>query len=234
MLQNLTSTGQLVFDSTDLTAEGTTNWAAWHSFERGQSSISPAFIKKSGMGNISDIEPEFGGYSVRGRESTSLDMSQFYWSASDEANDLAGPSDRRITGVYNEDDHSTDSGLGLSISDLPYLAGGQYYQVNLYTTSYYGYGKLYASVGSGPLITQMGNGAVGDEYTEYFSVAYNPDNSAEVLNFTYLLDQKHPDYSVNFVSIQAVTLQVIPEPSTFWFLGGGLMWMVVRRWRRRF
>ncbi len=214
-LTNITTAGVSIAD-VYLSDAGDTNWAAWNTTQTGQSSISATQSKKAGTGTISDMLPS-GGTDVRGTSTTGgYSSTDFTWTTTDETSNSVAPGSGVITGIFNGTLNSA-VGVTFNITDLPTLTGGLLYQVNVYTTAYYAQGSFNAVIGAGtPTPTQLGNSHTSNKYTDYFSLAYNPDGLSDVLNITFADNRSHSNTN-NFdhVAIQAVAISVIPEPSSF-------------------
>lgn len=224
-LTNITSNGVAIGD-VDLTEVGTTNWAAWDvRVSSTSSSIAPTQFKESGNGTISSISP-FGDSAVRGTTSYSIYTDTFTWTTPDENSNTAAPSDGRLSGIFNSNLDTIGNGVSFNITDLATLTGGQYYQINVYTSTFRGTGKFNADINGGTAITQLGLEHDTTKNTDYFSIAYNPDDISDSLNISYELFSKTTAGSSHTV-IQAVGISIVPEPSCYALIAGALAFFCI-------
>lgn len=66
--------------------------------------------------------------------------------------------------------------------------------------------------------------------TDVFQFSYTPDSNSDTINFTYLHTPNTTGKSSSHSALQAVTISVIPEPSSvFLTLAGGITALGFRR-----
>ncbi|WP_269524599.1 hypothetical protein [Coraliomargarita parva] len=234
-LLNITSTGTAISE-VDLTATGTTNWALWDIFSSSTvSDLAPTASKNTGsatgIGIMSHITP-FGGTTVRGTTSINNYTDTFTWTQSDEASNIAAPSDGLAIGAFNGTLNTTGLGVTFNITDLAALSGGLYYEISVFTTSFRGTGEFNADINGTSTVTQAGIAHDTIKDTDYFSIAYNPDSTSDVLNISFELASLISGGSAH-TAIQAVSISIVPEPSTFALIAGCLAMVWIGLQRRR-
>lgn len=201
--------------SVDLSAIGTTNWAVWDSRSNPDSTPSPDFHMGSGTtGLISGISRTTGS-GVRGTENTgSYPSGVFTWS---NGNNNTVPA--QITGMFTTTDQ-TVAGVQFTITELPVLTDGQYYQINLYGSAYNGTAQVTATLGA---LTQSitGTATGGTKNIDLYQFLYNPDNQNDVLTLSSILFVDDGDSA--HALINAVAISIVPEPSSALIAGFGIL-----------
>ncbi len=204
----------------DLSAIGTLNWAAWDTDSGSTTSIAPTQVKAAGVGTVSSItESGTASSTVRGSTNRTSSVDTFTWTTSDESSNTAAPVDGILIGAFNTNLDHSDAGVQFNITDLAALTGGQYYEINIFTSAFRAQGILNASIVGDPgsLISQNGIYHGASKYTEYHTIAYNPDSISDSLNIAYdvLVEGTSGGETSSHISIQAVAYSIVPEPSTF-------------------
>ncbi len=224
----------------DISAVGTTNWAVWDTDSGDVTSIAPTQFKDGGVGTVGSITASsFGtaGNNVRGSTNRTSSVDTFTWTTADEASNTAAPADGILIGAFNSSLDNAGAGVQFNITDLAALTGGQFYEINIYTSAFRAQGKLNASIegDAGSLISQNGIYHDASKYTEYYTIAYNPDSTSDILNiaFDMLDDGTSGGETSSHISIQAVAYSIVPEPGTYALLAGCLAFTWIAFARRR-
>jgi hypothetical protein len=226
--------------SVDLTAAGSTHWAAWNRTNTTNvSSASPNYTKTGGTGTISAItttnssaivEPAAYAATVRGTNSSTSypDSPVFSWSTMDSSS--SAPS--FMTGIFHTTLNQDLYGVHFSITDLPALAEGLAYRINVYATSYNGASTL--TLTSGTAFATLDGEAKSTgrtKSTNLFEFNYNPDSPSTVLDVDLRLSGTFGDSG--HAAIQAVAISVIPEPSASLIAFAGLGTALLYRNRKQ-
>lgn len=231
--------GVSVVTSVDLTAAGTSDWAAWHRGNNGEVlSASPTYRMNGGIATISAItttnpsaitEPTEYKNVVRGTSSSNnYPKNVFTWT-----NAVAGTAaPDHLTGIFHATLRQSLYGVQFSISNLPLLTEGQHYRINVYGTSYNGSSSI--TLTSGSLNATLNGASKGsgnnDKTTNLFAFDYNPDSASNSLLVTLI---SNGTVTNAHAPIQAVAISIIPEPSSAILpVFGGIALATLRRRRK--
>jgi hypothetical protein len=221
--------------SADLTAAGTTNWAAWNRSNSTVASAAPNYRMAGGTGTISNATttnpaaitgPPNYAATVRGTESlASYPDNVFSWSNA--VGDVAPPA--QMAGVFHSTLDQTVHGVMFTLTDLPALADGQFYRINIYGSSFAGTGTLSLTLGDLTATMSTNPHGVGDDskVTDLFAFDYNPDDEdAElVIAMTLTTDTGNSAHGL----IQGIAISAIPEPSLSLLSLAGCVFLFQRR-----
>jgi len=233
VVTNISSAG-VPTGSVNLSTLGTTDWAAWNTLASTGTTIAPFATKNGGIATISNLTPAgVGGAGVRGPSSLdAYPASVFTWSTGDSTSSVAAPADGKVSGVFSTTTGPTSSGRGVqfTISDLPTLAVGQSSLISVMATSFRGIGTLTATATGATPISQTGSTLGETKNTDVFQFSYTPELGSDSIHFTYLHTPNLTGNSASHSPLQAVTISVIPEPSSaFLTLIGGIATLGFRR-----
>jgi len=234
-LTNITSSGvpQSTGTTINISNTGSTNWAVWDN-RSGSGTSTPAApfaTKAAGIDTFGTIGNIIGVASTNTRGSDSVTSAlypnTFTWSGGSAG--LTG--DGRLSGIFPSDVDELNAGVSVSITSLAPLPDGQYYQINLWGSSYRGTGTFSATSGA-TTIAQLGSSHGEAKQTELFQFAYNPGATGDSLLLSAVLttDMASPQNSSHAL-IQAVSISIVPEPSVGMLLMGGLLCLGCRRRR---
>lgn len=225
-----TSPGSTVNLSTD----GGLNWALWSvtsdtltsttTNSRASTNHKSGGPAEGGAGYISGISAVGGTSQVRG--STSLPAITYTYSDGSSPASLS-PAAKQGTIFNSKFDDTTGVGLSLTVTGDP----SQLYRVNVWATGYSGVGQITATLNNATEVQLLSQTFDNTKQPVLFTFEFQPDSAADLLHLSYIL---HTDGGLNssHIEIQAVTVTVIPEPSSLAVAGlfGGLA--LVRRRRR--
>jgi hypothetical protein len=235
----ISGVGGSTVTSVDLTAAGSTHWAAWNrSSNTNVTSASANYTKTGGTGTISAITttnpsaivgPPAYAATVRGTNSSSSYPVNpvFTWSSSDSSS--SAPS--FMSGIFHTTLTQDLHGVHFSITDLPALAEGLAYRINVYATSYNGASTITLTSGTAFATLNGETKSTGrTKTTNLFEFNYNPDSPSTVLDVDLRLSGDFGDSG--HAAIQGVAISVIPEPSTSLLAFAGVAASLLRRNRK--
>ncbi|MBX3741363.1 MAG: PEP-CTERM sorting domain-containing protein [Akkermansiaceae bacterium] len=214
----------------DLSARGTLGWAAWNytstTTATGGGTIDASSRKSGGptvgnAGYISAIGVGGTATSIRGVGGTTT---TFSFTGGTGAATTFGPA--TMGGVIAGDLNAVGHGVSLSILGDPSLT----YRVSVWVTGQGATGTMTATLpgATTPSLTMVhGNDS---RNLGLFTYDFRPDTAGQALNLTYTLTTDNT-YLSSHVGIQAVSVEVIPEPSSAIALVGGLALLGLRRRR---
>lgn len=214
---------------TNLTTGGTTNWAIWnYSSTTTLASVSPSNTRAGAPGSaaipgfISDITAATTG-NVRGGTNGTM---TFNYSNGNPAVATSGSSPIGL--VFDTDLDTPNQGVKLSVTGAPLAS----YRVDVWATGYDGTGRMTASLANATTLTLDSQAYAFSKDPTLFSFIFTPDSASDTLNLSYTLLTNGTATNISHVGIQAVTVTLIPEPSSAMAMIGGLAMLGFVRRRR--
>ena len=209
----------------NLTTEGTLDWAIWNSTSSGTTaSKAPTNTKVTGLGLISNVTPVSGG-SVRGASAGTQTFTYV------DGTSPTAQTNATFGLALNSQLSTIGAGVHLSITGNPALA----YKVNIWTTGFRATGQMTASLAGAADVVLSGDAFASTKVPELYSFTFQPDLASDTLNIDYVITAL-PDFDTGsgHIGFQAVTVSVVPEPTTIAMLLGGLGLLIgFQRARRR-
>lgn len=219
----------------DLTATGTTNWAAWDI----QTNASPTNPRSPTNTFASALSPGTAGYiselsAVGGNEliQGSSTVGSAFFNYSNGVSPVSLPAPAKFGTAFNTSLDSAGTGLSFVVVGDPQ----NLYRVSVWATGFNGQGTLIASLNGATSLELVSQTFVNGKAPVLFTFDFQPENASDWLNLTYTLTTDTANGtgttgSNSHVAIQAVTVAVIPEASTAMTLLGGLVMLGFTRRR---
>jgi hypothetical protein len=205
--------------SVNLTTAGTYDWAIWNISTSLSTPRLPTNTKNGGPQAISAISA-VGGGSVRGYTQVPTEL----YSYTDGKNSPTTLTNSTQNFAANSDLDTLGRGVSLTITGDP----TKLYQVDVWTSGFNATGTLTAAL-SGATTYSASNSYGGTKTPALFTFFFQPNSVTDLLNIQYVLTSD--DGTSAHVGIQAVTIAVVPEPSSLVLLAGGLGMIALRRRR---
>lgn len=215
----------------DLTTRGTVSWAAWNYGATTTDSTAPLAIDPSArkatgptLGTPGYISPIGGGGTAASIRGVGGSSTSFTYS------DGVGASTTypaaTLGGIIAGDLNIVGQGVSVSILGDPSLT----YRVSIWVTGQGATGTMAATLpgASTPDLTMVH--LDNTRNLGLFTYDFRPDNAGDVLSLVYTLTEDNT-YASSHVGIQAVSVEIIPEPSIAVALVGGLSLLGLRRRR---
>lgn len=228
LVGSVTSTG--LGSPINLTTRGTLSWAAWNytasTTASGTETIDASSRKSGGptvgtAGYISPIGSGASATSIRGVGGSTTPFT-FSDGVGIETTFSPGTMGGVIAGTLN----SLNQGVSVSIIGDPNVT----YRVSVWVTGQGATGTMTATLAgaSTPNLTMVH--LEGSRNLGLFTYEFRPDEAGQALNLVYSLTTDGA-YGSSHVGIQAVSVEIIPEPSSAIALVGGLTLLGLRRRR---
>lgn len=219
----------------DLTATGTTNWAAWDI----QTSASPTTPRSPSntlstaisSGAAGYISPLAGVGGATGNIQGSSTLGSGFFTYSNGVSPASFPAAKFGT-AFNTTLDSVGTGLSFSVTGNP----ANLYRVSVWATGFNGQGTMIASLNGATSIQLVTQTFINGKAPVLFTFDFQPDSAGDLLNLSYTLTTDTPNGtgttgSNSHVAIQAVTVAIIPEASSAMALLGslGMLGLIRRR-----
>jgi hypothetical protein len=212
----------------NLTNDGSVNWAIWnYSSATDTATVAPSNTKgtppTSGQaGFISSVTAVTTG-NVRGGTVGSATFT--YSNGATPVNFPAA-----ATGlIFDATLNTTGEGIRLAVTGSTALT----YRVNVWATGFDAIGTMTASLaGFSDVVLSSQTYGTGAKEPTLFSFIFQPTSATDLLNLRYVMTDAGTSNASSHVGIQAVTVSVIPEPSSSMALLGGVGMLACIRRRR--
>ncbi|MBX3742049.1 MAG: PEP-CTERM sorting domain-containing protein [Akkermansiaceae bacterium] len=196
--------------NTQLDAGSVLNWAAWNTTSAtGVASVVATNTLPGGPGAgapgyISSITAATTG-NVRGAGSA---VHNYSWT---------GRSAAPIGYVLDENLATVGEGVKFTVTGGTALLADEFYRVNIWATGFRGTGELQASLNGATSLTldsRVFGDTSGARPATLFQLDFRPDNASDLLEISFILKSLGATSGSAHVGIQAVNVQIIPEPSS--------------------
>lgn len=226
VIENAPGTG------TTLDAGTVLNWAAWNntsstqtlsaaatnSLSGGPTVSQPGFISAiTSAGVVTSGTPV--GHNVRGAGGTAY---QYAWT---------GRTSGTIGYILDGNLAEVGEGVKFTVTGGTTLPADQFYRVNVWATGFRAIGELTATLNGATTIDLLSRSFTDAKEATLFQIDFRPDNASDLLQISYVLDEAVGGLGSYHVGIQAVSVEIIPEPSAALLAAAGGLIMFRRRRR---
>jgi len=220
----------------DLTATGTTNWAAWDIQASAGATTPRAPTNTLGPalspGTAGYISALTGVGGATGNLQGSATLGSGFFNYTNGVSPVSLGAAAKFGTAFNTTLDTVGTGMSFTVTGDP----TKVYRVSVWATGFNGQGTLIASLNGATNIQLATQTFVNGKAPVLFTFDFQPDSATDLLNLSYTLTTDTPNGSGttgsnSHVAIQAVTVSVIPEPSSALALVGGLGMLGFRRRR---
>lgn len=211
----------------DLTATGTTNWAAWD-IQASAGATTPrapsnTFGPALSPGTAGYISALTGVGGTTGNLQGSATLGSGFFNYTNGTSPVSLGTAAKFGTAFNTALDSVDTGMRFTVTGDPLNV----YRVSVWATGFNGQGTLVASLNGATNIHLATQTFVNGKAPVLFTFDFQPDSATDLLNLSYTLTTDTPNGSGttgsnSHVAIQAVTVAIIPEASSAMVFIGGL------------